>query len=83
MVVDALLGGLDSFKDYIALHVLTCLIPAFLLAGGVVTFVCRETIIGYLGAAASKALKDNEVFALDKERLSKAERVGPKRAASL
>jgi len=33
--------------------------------------------------AASKALKDNEVFTLDKERLSKAERVGPKRAASL
>jgi ArsR family transcriptional regulator len=33
--------------------------------------------------AASKALKDNEVFALDKVRLSKAERVGPKRAASL
>jgi len=34
--------------------VLTCLIPAFLLAGGIVTFVRRETIISYLGAAARK-----------------------------
>jgi uncharacterized membrane protein YraQ (UPF0718 family) len=54
MVIDALLGGLHALKDYIALHVLTCLIPAFLLAGGIVTFVRRETIIGYLGAAARK-----------------------------
>ncbi len=54
MVIDALLGGLNALKDYIALHVLTCLIPAFLLAGGIVTFVSRETIIGYLGAAARK-----------------------------
>lgn len=54
LFIDALLGGLNALKDYIALHVLTCLIPAFLLAGGIVTFVSRETIIGYLGAAARK-----------------------------
>ena len=33
--------------------------------------------------AASKVLEDNEVFALDKKRLSKAKRVGPARAASV
>ena len=54
MVIDVLFGGLNALKDYIALHVLTCLIPAFLLAGGIVTFVRKETIIGYLGAAARK-----------------------------
>jgi hypothetical protein len=54
MVIDILFGGLNALKDYIALHVLTCLIPAFLLAGGIVTFVSREAIIGYLGAAARK-----------------------------
>jgi hypothetical protein len=54
MIVDVLFGGLYALKDYIALHVLTCLIPAFLLAGGIVTFVSREAIIGYLGAAARK-----------------------------
>ncbi|MBA7470505.1 hypothetical protein ES707_05792 [subsurface metagenome] len=51
---DLLLAGLIALKDYIALHVLTCLIPAFLLAGGIVTFVSREAIVGYLGAAARK-----------------------------
>ncbi|MFC1936976.1 permease [Chloroflexota bacterium] len=54
MFITILLAGLVALKDYIALHVLTCLIPAFLLAGGIVTFVRRETIIGYLGAAARK-----------------------------
>jgi len=52
--LELMLGGLNSLKEYIALHVLTCLIPAFLLAGGIVTFVRRETIIGYLGASARK-----------------------------
>jgi len=54
LFIDVLFGGLNSLKEYIALHVLTCLIPAFLLAGGIVTFVRRETIIGYLGADARK-----------------------------
>ena len=54
LFIDALLGGLNALKDYIALHVLTCLIPAFLLAGGIVTFISRETIISYLGTAARK-----------------------------
>ena len=54
IVMEILQGGLNALEEYIALHVLTCLIPAFLLAGGIVTFVRRETIIGYLGAAARK-----------------------------
>ncbi len=54
MVVDVLMGGLNALMEYIALHVLTCLIPAFLLAGGIITFVSRQAIIGYLGAAARK-----------------------------
>ena len=52
--MDVILGGFEALREYIALHVLTCLIPAFLLAGGIVTFISRETIIGYLGAAARK-----------------------------
>jgi uncharacterized membrane protein YraQ (UPF0718 family) len=34
--------------------VITCLIPAFLLAGAMITFISRETIIYYLGATAHK-----------------------------
>jgi len=54
LFVNLSLAGLIAVKDYIALHVVTCLIPAFLLAGAIVTFVSRETIIGYLGTAANK-----------------------------
>jgi len=53
-VIELIYAGLDALKDYIALHVITCLIPAFLLAGAMVTFVSKETIIYYLGAAAHK-----------------------------
>jgi len=54
LALQIIMGGLNALKDYIALHVLTCLVPAFLLAGGIVTFISREAIIGYLGAAARK-----------------------------
>jgi len=51
MIGEALLGGLIALKDYIALHVLTCLIPAFLLAGAMVSFTNRELVIEYLASA--------------------------------
>jgi hypothetical protein len=47
-------AGVAALEDYIALHVLTCLVPAFLLAGAMVTFVSRETILHYLGTQARK-----------------------------
>ena len=42
-----------------------------------------EPYLSDLVNAVSKALEANEVFALDKNRLSKAKRVGPTRVASL
>lgn len=54
MIWELVQAGLLALQEYIALHVLTCLIPAFLLAGAMVTFVSKETIIYYLGAAAQK-----------------------------
>ena len=45
-------AGVAGLEDYVALHVLTCLVPAFLLAGAMVTFVSRETILRYLGTQA-------------------------------
>ncbi|HXE74895.1 MAG TPA: permease [Candidatus Xenobia bacterium] len=53
-MTELLWGGVAALKDYIALHVLTCLVPAFLLAGAMVTFVSRETILHYLGRQARK-----------------------------
>lgn len=54
MLKEILLGGASALKDYIATHVLTCLVPAFLLAGAMVSFINREVILDYLGEKASK-----------------------------
>ncbi|MFN4227648.1 MAG: permease [Candidatus Ratteibacteria bacterium] len=54
MIKEVFLGGFFALKEYIAVHVLTCLIPAFLLAGGMVSFINKETIINYLGESVSK-----------------------------
>jgi uncharacterized membrane protein YraQ (UPF0718 family) len=54
-MTELLFAGLAALQDYVALHVLTCLVPAFLLAGAMVTFVSRETILRYLGTQARKA----------------------------
>ncbi|MCR4420056.1 MAG: permease [Clostridia bacterium] len=51
---EILMAGLLALKDYVATHVLTCLVPAFLLAGAMVTFINRQTILTYLGERASK-----------------------------
>lgn len=52
--VEIIGAGLAAVWDYVALHVLTCLIPAFLLAGAMVAFINKEAIMVRLGAAASK-----------------------------
>lgn len=54
MVTELALAGLYAIKDYIGQHVLTCLVPAFLLAGAMVTFINREAVLAHLGAAANK-----------------------------
>jgi hypothetical protein len=53
--LEILQAGWLAVVDYVALHVLTCLVPAFLLAGAMVTFVNREAILDHLGEAAHKA----------------------------
>ncbi|MEK7205391.1 MAG: permease [candidate division NC10 bacterium] len=54
MIFELIVGGLRAVQEYVALHVLTCLIPAFLLAGAMVAFINKEAIMARLGAAASK-----------------------------
>ncbi|MDZ7622181.1 MAG: permease [Candidatus Competibacteraceae bacterium] len=54
MFSEILFAGLGALEDYIATHVLTCLVPAFLLAGAMVTFIRREAILALLGEQVSK-----------------------------
>jgi hypothetical protein len=54
MIQELFMAGLLALQDYIALHVLTCLVPAFLLAGGLVAFINKEAILDILGERANK-----------------------------
>ncbi|MFA5611296.1 MAG: permease [Anaerolineaceae bacterium] len=49
-----LLSGWSSLLDYLAAHVLLCLVPAFVIAGFMGTMIPKETITRYLGPKASK-----------------------------
>jgi hypothetical protein len=52
-------SGLESFmmlQDYARQHVLTCLIPAFFIAGAISVFVSQAAVLKYFGAQANKFL---------------------------
>lgn len=53
------LGGLFeagwlSLLDYLAAHVILCLLPAFFIAGAISALIPKEAVTRYLGPAASK-----------------------------
>ncbi len=54
MIKELLMAGALALEDYIAKHVITCLIPAFLLAGAMVTFIDKTVILKYLGSQTNK-----------------------------
>jgi len=54
MIESLVIAGLLAIKDYVATHVLTCLVPAFLLAGAMVAFINQQAILSVLGEKANK-----------------------------
>ena len=52
-------SGLEAFmmlQEYAREHVLTCLIPAFFIAGAIAVFVSQASVLKYFGAQAGKLL---------------------------
>ncbi|MDM8544463.1 permease [Desulfococcaceae bacterium HSG9] len=52
-------SGLEAFmmlREYAREHVLTCLIPAFFIAGAVAVFVSQASVLKYFGPQAKKIL---------------------------
>lgn len=52
-------SGLEAFmmlQEYAREHVLTCLIPAFFIAGAISAFVSQASVLKYFGAQAGKML---------------------------
>jgi hypothetical protein len=52
-------SGVEAFmmlQEYAREHVLTCLIPAFFIAGAIAVFVSQASVLKYFGAKAQKVL---------------------------
>ena len=52
-------SGLEAFlmlQEYAREHVLTCLVPAFFIAGAIAVFVSQASVLKYFGAQARKIL---------------------------
>ncbi|MDP6776784.1 MAG: permease, partial [Candidatus Latescibacteria bacterium] len=52
-------AGLESFlmlREYAREHVLSCLVPAFFIAGAISVFVSQAAVMKYFGAQARKVL---------------------------
>ena len=52
-------SGLEAFmmlQEYAREHVLTCLVPAFFIAGAIAVFVSQASVLKYFGVQASKIL---------------------------
>lgn len=52
-------SGMEAFmmlQEYAREHVLTCLIPAFFIAGAIAVFVSQASVLKYFGSSAKKIL---------------------------
>jgi len=56
MLLSILLSGAGALLEYLSAHVLTCLIPAFFIAGAISSMIKKETILRYFGPSANKFL---------------------------
>jgi len=49
-------AGVDTLLEYLSLHVLSCLVPAFFIAGAIAALLSKEVVLKYFGADAKKWL---------------------------
>jgi hypothetical protein len=54
--LQVLQGGWEALLEYLSAHVLTCLIPAFFIAGAISLFISQGAILRYFGPKANKLL---------------------------
>ncbi len=54
--VEILQSGWEALLEYLSGHVLSCLVPAFFIAGAIAVFVSQTSVLKYFGAGAKKIL---------------------------
>ncbi|HUS98761.1 MAG TPA: permease [Candidatus Thermoplasmatota archaeon] len=52
--IDIIIAGFEMLMEYLSAHVLTCLIPAFFIAGAIAVFVSKQSVMKYFGANTKK-----------------------------
>ena len=52
--LDIIIAGFNALMEYLSAHVLTCLIPAFFIAGAISVFISKKSILKYFGAHTKK-----------------------------
>ncbi|HUX47761.1 MAG TPA: permease [Dehalococcoidia bacterium] len=56
ILVQLLQGGWNALLEYLSAHVLTCLVPAFFIAGAIAVFISQTSVLKYFGPQAKKLL---------------------------
>ncbi|MFC1893284.1 permease [Chloroflexota bacterium] len=56
IVMQLLQGGWQALLEYLSAHVLTCLVPAFFIAGAIAVFISQASVIRYFGPKANKLM---------------------------
>ena len=56
LFLDILQSGWEGLLEYLSAHVLTCLVPAFFIAGAIAVFVSQASVLKYFGARSKKTL---------------------------
>ncbi len=56
ILTQLLQGGWNALLEYLSVHVLTCLVPAFFIAGAIAVFISQSAVLRYFGPKAKKLL---------------------------
>jgi len=56
IVLQFIQGGLGALVEYLSVHVLTCLVPAFFIAGAIAIFISQAAVLKYFGPEAKKVV---------------------------
>jgi len=56
ILMQLLQSGWDALLEYLSAHVLTCLVPAFFIAGAIAVFISQGAVLRYFGPKAKKLL---------------------------
>ncbi len=54
ILMRALESGVAELLEYFKAHVVTCLVPAFFIAGAIAVFISKQSILKYFGVEAKK-----------------------------